>query len=142
MRILSFRERYVDAIYRGTKETTIRLKPKLDRYYQFWAPGPRGGNGVWRGTIEIPAIEYVHGRDLTPRHAQRDGFSSVEELLSVLSKYNRMPMEKVLAYRWSIHDIQLVDTCPQCLTFVKALKIDEGYTDIDCPIHGKGRWSH
>jgi site-specific DNA-cytosine methylase len=66
MRILSFHERYVDGIYRGTKETTIRLKPKLDRYYQFWAPGPRTGHGVRRGVIEIPAIEHIFGRNLYP----------------------------------------------------------------------------
>lgn len=141
MRILSFHERYVDGIYRGTKETTIRTKPKFDRYYQFWAPGPRGGHGVRRGVIEIPAIEHVYGRDLTLRHAHRDGFGSLEELKIVLGEYNKMTREEVDAYRWHIHDIQLVELCPNCGELVPATR-EDGYTNIKCSHCGPGRWSH
>lgn len=79
-KILRFKRRYIEALLRGSKATTIRrgiVTPARDRVFL------EAGSKVV-GEARISSLRFTRLRDLTDADAQRDGFSSREELLSAL----------------------------------------------------------
>uniref|UniRef100_A0A7J3X6D7 ASCH domain-containing protein n=1 Tax=Thermofilum pendens TaxID=2269 RepID=A0A7J3X6D7_THEPE len=79
-KILHFKRRYVEALLRGSKVTTIRrgiVTPTQDRVFL-------EADGKVLGEARISSLRFTRLGDLTDADAQRDGFSSKEELLSAL----------------------------------------------------------
>jgi hypothetical protein len=79
-RILRFKRKYVEALLRGGKVTTIRrgiVTPTRDRVFL-------EAEGKVVGEARISSLRFTRLSDLTDADAQRDGFSSKEELLSAL----------------------------------------------------------
>jgi len=79
-KILRFKRRYIEALLRGSKATTIRrgiVTPTRDRVFL-------EAGGKVMGEARISSLRFTRLSDLTDADAQRDGFSSREELLSAL----------------------------------------------------------
>jgi hypothetical protein len=79
-RILRFKRKYAEALLRGGKVTTIRrgiITPTRDRVFL-------EAEGKVVGEARISSLRFTRLSDLTDADAQRDGFSSKEELLSAL----------------------------------------------------------
>lgn len=81
-RHLMVKGEYVKAILQKEKITTIRWGIVVPKYREIVIHG--GGKVIGKALIE--SVEYKRVKDLTPRDAVDDGFSSKDELLKELSK--------------------------------------------------------
>lgn len=84
MRVLIFKTEYLNLIKQGRKIQTIRLWPSMPKH----TPGELVTASNYREIVRLRLIEVYMKRlnNLTTDEAIQDGFSSKEELFSVLRR--------------------------------------------------------
>jgi len=131
-KILRFKRRYLEALMRGCKVTTIRrgiITPTRDRVFL-------EADGKVVGEATIASLRFTRLCDLTDADAQRDGFASREELLSALREIypdigqdewvTVISLEDITRYSKPIPVEQLRERAPDNLVEIARLALAHG----------------